>query len=314
MIDAAQLDALAAVLREGSFERAAQALHLTRSAVSQRVKLLEERVGHVLVRRGSPCTATAEGERVHRHALERQLAEHEMLLALRAEGGDGDGPVPDGAPPRTLAVAVNADTLATWFIAAIAPLATAGRALFDLQVEDQDHSAGLLRQGRVMAAVTADPQPVQGCVVRPLGAMRYRAIASPAFMDRWFGGRAQGVTGAALARAPMLVYNRQDALQARFVRRIAHRALQPPVHWVPSSQGFVDAALAGLGWGMVPEAMIGPALARGELQDLAPGRPTDVPLYWQQWRLDVGLLRDLEQAVLAAAARALVAPGARVGR
>ena len=57
MLDYAALSALVSVVREGSFERAARALHVTPSAISQRIRLLEERVGCTLVVRGQPCRA-----------------------------------------------------------------------------------------------------------------------------------------------------------------------------------------------------------------------------------------------------------------
>ncbi|OYU93532.1 MAG: ArgP/LysG family DNA-binding transcriptional regulator [Burkholderiales bacterium PBB5] len=283
-LDSAQLAALHAVVHEGSFERAAQHLHISRSAVSQRVKLLESRVGQVLVKRGAPCTATPAGQTLVRHAQQMALHEADALAQLR--GG--------ALVQATLSVAVNADSLATWFIAAMAPLAREQGLAFDLVVEDQDHSAALLREGRVLAAVTADPQPVQGCRVQRLGTMRYRALASPDFVRRHFP---EGVTPQALGQAPMLVYDRQDALQHRFVRRFTRRKLSPPVHWLPSTQGFVDATVAGIGWGMSPQALAQPALAAGRLVDLAPDRPLDVVLYWQHWRLEVAPLALLTRQV-----------------
>lgn len=299
-LDTAQLAALAAVLEEGSFERAALALHVTRSAVSQRVKLLEERVGQVLIRRASPCTPTEAGQALLRHAQQMALSEAD---ALRSIAGSNTGQ----APVR-LALGVNADSLASWFVDAMAQAAHPGEGMappitFDIHVEDQDHSSELLRQGRVMGTVTADPQPVQGCQVVRLGTMRYRALASPAFMDRHF---AHGVTAAALAQAPVLVFNRKDALQERFMRRIARRALAPPVHWLPSSQGFVAATLAGLGWGMSPDQLAREAIDAGHLVELVPGKPVDVALYWQFWRLNVQALQRMTQAVQQAAAASLL--------
>ena len=295
-LDSAQLSAFAAVIDEGSFERAAAVLHVTRSAVSQRVKLLEERVGQVLVRRATPCTATEAGQALYRHAREVALSEADALDAIA--GGQ-----------RTsvrLAIGVNADSLATWFPAAMAQVHRAeGPGLtFDIHVEDQDHSANLLREGRVMAAVTADPQPVQGCQVLPLGTLRYRALASPAFMQRHF---AHGVNAASLALAPMLVFNRKDALQGRFVRRITRRAIAPPVHWLPEAHAFVIATRAGLGWGMTPDPMVERDLKTGALVELVPRRPVDVPLYWQYWRLNVQALHRMTEAVQQAAALTLIA-------
>ena len=275
-LDSAQLNAFSAVIDEGSFERAAALLHITRSAVSQRIKLLEERVGQVLVRRATPCTATEAGQALYRHAREIALSEADALAAI------GGGP----RSTTRLAIGVNADSLATWFPAAMAQAGEDPSITFDIHVEDQDHSANLLREGRVMAAVTADPQPVQGCQVLPLGTLRYRALASPAFMQRFF---ATGVTATTLARAPMLVFNRKDALQGRYVRRITRRTLTPPVHWLPEAHAFVKATEAGLGWGWQPRALVQPRMAAGTLvempfENLSNGAALWVDVVWSKER------------------------------
>ena len=292
-LDSAQLNAFAKVIDEGSFERAAAVLHVTRSAVSQRIKLLEERVGQVLVRRATPCTPTEAGQALYRHSREVALSEADALATI---GG--------GQHSTTrLAIGVNADSLATWFPHAMAQAAEGQAITFDIHVEDQDHSANLLREGRVMAAVTADPQSVQGCQVLPLGTLRYRALASPAFMQRHF---ARGVNATTLAQAPMLVFNRKDALQARFVGRITRRKLTPPVHWLPEAHAFVMATRAGLGWGMTPDPMVQHDLEAGTLVELIPGKPVDVPLYWQSWRLNVQALHHMTEAVQRAAGLTLL--------
>jgi LysR family transcriptional regulator (chromosome initiation inhibitor) len=302
-LDSRQLAAFAAVLREGSFDAAARALHVTPSAVSQRIKGLEQRLGRVLIRRGSPCLATEAGESLQRHAQQLQLLEAQALApfgladtAARARGASAPAPLP-------LAVAVNADSLATWFVPALAALRETHDVCLDLHVEDQDHSSELLRQGRVLAAVSAEPTPVQGCRVRPLGRMRYLAVASPAFVRRHF---ADGLSDAALAAAPCSVFNQKDQLQARFLRRLSRRRLVPPQHRVPSTHGFVHAALHGLGWGMNPDVLVAPLLASGELVEIAPGQSLEVPLYWQHWSLDAEVLHALTEAVVAAAVAALL--------
>ncbi|HET7837345.1 MAG TPA: LysR family transcriptional regulator ArgP [Variovorax sp.] len=292
-IDSRQLAAFDAVLREGSFDGAARALHVTPSAISQRIKGLEERMGRVLIQRASPCVATPAGQALQRHAQQVRLLEADALRPF------GLG-APDAVLP--LALAVNADSLATWFVAALAAVQAAGPVSFELHVEDQDHSALLLREGRVMAAVTAEPQAVQGCVVEPLGAMRYLAVASPAFMARHF---AHGVDAAALAAAPCNVFNAKDALQARFMRRLTRKPLAPPLHRVPGTHGFVHAAVQGLGWGMNPQVLVAGLLARGDLVELVPGQSLDVALYWQHWRVESQALRLLTGAVHAAAAAML---------
>lgn len=295
MLDYAALGALAAVIREGSFERAARALSVTPSAVSQRIRSLEERVGCALVVRDQPCRATDTGRRLCQHVDRVRLLELELQGAMPTLAPDGPKRVP-------LPVAVNADSLATWFAPAVAAYAAAAPVLVELSVDDQDHTATWLRSGAVLAAVTGSARPPAGFNSRPLGAMRYVAAASPAFMARHF---AHGVGAGSLARAPSLVFNTKDDLQARWVRRLCHRDVELPRHAVPSTHAFVTAALAGMGWGLHPEALVAPHLARGALVALVPEATLDVPLYWQHARAASSLIDGLSRAVAAAAARAL---------
>jgi LysR family transcriptional regulator (chromosome initiation inhibitor) len=292
MLDYALLSALAAVVRTGSFERAAQQLHVTPSAISQRVKLLEERLGVVLVVRGQPCVATAAGRRLCQHVEQVALLEsslHQSLPGLRPE-----------TRPVTLRIAVNADSLATWFVAAMAK--TDGY-LFDLVLDDEGYSAEWLRRGEVVAAVTAHGKPIQGCNCYPLGALRYVATASPSYVSRWFP---HGLSEPSAARAPCLIFNQKDQLQILWLRQALGTELRPPLHWLPSSQAFVDAALAGIGWGMNPETLVSKHLRAGRLVALKPDQPLDVPLFWQQSRIVGSLLANVTRAVLEAARATLV--------
>ncbi|WP_155371115.1 LysR family transcriptional regulator ArgP [Catellatospora vulcania] len=292
-MDSAQLETFAAVVREGSFDAAARVLNLTPSAVSQRIKALEQAAGQVLVRRAKPCQATEAGEPLLRLAAQIALLEREALDAARGSRA--------GTWTRA-AVVVNADSLATWFLPALAAVPARLRLLFDVYTDDQDHTAELLRSGTVMAAVTAQNVPVQGCRVQRLGAMGYRAVAAPAMYDTWFAG---GVTPQALADTPMLVLNRKDRLQHRFLRTLTRRDLHPPTHYVPSVTAFDEAIRLGLGWGMVPDLVADADLAAGRYRELAPGTGLSVPLYWQHWRLEAQALTALTEAVRTAAAGAL---------
>lgn len=294
MLDYAALNALAAVVREGSFERAARALNVTPSAVSQRVKLLEERTGGALLVRGQPCVATEAGLQLCRHVERVGMLEHELRDALPALGMGGEA-----HEHVTVRVAVNADSLATWFMAAATTFAVQEEAaLLDLSVDDQDHTAERLRSGAVLAAVTALAEPVAGCNSEALGTMHYVAAASPEFVKRHF---AKGVGARTLASAPSLVFDRKDRLQARWVRRICHRNVETPRHWIPSPNAFVEAACAGMGWGMHPASMVADAMREGALVELVPGSTLPVPLYWQQARAAPQLLKRLGAAVRAAA-------------
>ncbi|MCY1127325.1 LysR family transcriptional regulator ArgP [Frigidibacter sp. RF13] len=290
MIDPDQLATLAAILRTGSFEGAARALNVTPSAISQRLRALEERLGTILVLRTQPAQATEAGQRLARHADDLALLENTLMRDLGL-GGDRTRP--------TVRIAVNADSLATWVLPA---LAATPDLLFDLVIDDQDHSAELLRRGEVAAALTAASNPVQGATAHAIGALAYRATCAPAFRDCWFPG---GITADTLSRAPALTFNSKDRLQADWAQALTGRPVTLPTHHIASSHAFVEAALLGLGWGMNPEHLIADHLARGALVDLAPDHPLLTPLHWQVSRLHATLLAPLTAAVRRAAKAAL---------
>lgn len=295
MLDYASLTALACVVREGSFERAAKALHVTPSAVSQRIRLLEERIGCALVVRGQPCQATETGRRLCQHVDRVRLLEHELHGEVPTLDQDGEIRV-------ALPIAVNADSLATWFAPAVTAFAATAPVLMEVAVDNEDHTSEWLRSGKVLAAVTGSARPATGCNSRPLGLMRYVAAASPEFVDRYF---AKGVSANTLMVAPSLVFNAKDELQSRWVKRHCRRHVVLPRHTLPSPQAFIAAGLAGMGWGLHPLSLIGHHLADGSMVELVPNTPLNVPLYWHQARAASSLLDGLTRKVVAAASSAL---------
>lgn len=299
----AQLEALVAVVETGSFEAAARALHITASAVSQRIKALERHWGRVLVVRATPCRATPEGEALLR--LARQLGELQADLAEQL-GALGD----DGGSRRRLPVVVNADSLATWFVPVLAEAATWEDVKLELLIELEDHGTQHLRTGEAVGAVTSDPAPVPGCTVEPLGVMRYLQVCTPDLLDRHRAARG----GPDWHALPMVRFSADDDLQHRLLRRFW--AQEPLVqHRIPSSQAFAAAVRAGLGWGLLPEQQLGDAVHTGELVRLRPPRAAgpgaghvDVHLAWQSWRLGSRRTARLTQAVHRAARDALRRP------
>lgn len=293
MLDYLALAAVAAVLREGSFDKAAAVLGVTPSAVSQRVKGLEERLGVALVTRGAPCLATPVGARLCAHFERVRLLESDISGELQGLAGPRD-------ERPTLRVAVNSDSLATWFPLAAAQFTAASGALLELVLDDEAHTAERLRTGEVMAAVSADPAPVAGCKIYPLGALDYAAVASPAFHAAHF---TNGDAGRNLRSAPMLRFDRRDELQFRWMREACGETVLPPTHWAPSTHGMLELTLAGLGWSMAPVSMAAPLLAQGRLVELEPLHRIAVPLNWQRTRLNTQLLDAMTKAVRQVAAQ-----------
>lgn len=282
MFDPAQLAALAAVHRRGAFDLAASDLGVTPSAISQRIKALEEAAGALLIRRGQPCQATPTGLRLVRHHEEIALLNQSLAAELRLASG-----------PAITRIALNADSLATWVIPA---LARVEGLLFDVVIDDQDHSLELLKSGEVVGAITSHPDPVQGCDTLPLGALRYRATCAPGFKARWL----RHVDATTLSRAPSLRFNDKDRLQETWANRLTGQRFPLPCHRLASSQGFVTACLAGMGWGMNPDQLTAEHLVSGALVELVPGTALDVPLYWQFNRLTASALAPLTRALRAA--------------
>ncbi|MFH8976944.1 LysR family transcriptional regulator ArgP [Streptomyces sp. NPDC017890] len=287
-----QVRTLLAVVDEGTFDAAAAALHVTPSAVSQRVKALEQRTGRVLLLRTKPVRPTDSGAVLVRLARQVARLERDAYAELGLSGA--------GESTR-VSVAVNADSLATWFLGALTRVPQEPRLCFELRREDEDHTAALLREGVVMAAVTSSPDAVPGCTVRYLGRMRYLPCADPEFAARHLDGPLREV----LTEAPVVVFDRRDDFQDGFARRLGLGGAGPARHYVPTSEGFVETVAAGLGWGMVPEPQAEPLLRTGRLVDFAPGLAVDVPLYWQQWKLDSPALATVADTVVTAAQEAL---------
>lgn len=282
---------LATVVDEGSLDAAARRLHITPSAVSQRLKTLEEQLGRVLLVRSKPARATDAGAAVVRLARQLALLEHDALAQL---GADTEAAV------VSVPLAVNADSLATWFLEPLARLSAQHPLVFDLHRDDQDFTAGLLESGTVTAAVTSRATPVAGCRVAGLGTMRYEAVATPAFLRRFLP---DGPSAAALATAPLVDFDRRDDLQSAWLRGRGVDSA-PPRHYVPASSDFARAIRLGLGWGLLPGFQSADALADGSLVTLG-GQPIDVPLYWQQWNLRSPLLDAIAEEIAGEAKRVL---------
>ncbi|MDB5983187.1 MAG: LysR family transcriptional regulator [Pseudomonas sp.] len=294
MFDYKLLSALAAVIEQAGFERGAQVLGLSQSAVSQRIKLLEARIGQPVLVRATPPSPTDIGRRLLNHVQQVRLLERELQSQVPALDEEG--------MPERLRIALNADSLATWWADAVGDFCAQQHLLLDLVVEDQDVGLKRMRAGEVAACVCGTERPVAGARSVLLGAMRYRALASPGFIARHFP---HGVTVAQLARSPALVFGPDDFLQHRYLASLGVEGGFEH-HLCPSSEGFLRLTEAGLGWGLVPEVQVREQMQRGALLELLPDRPIDVPLYWHHWRNGGRLLTQLTEHLTTRAAQWLV--------
>ncbi|KMN09111.1 LysR family transcriptional regulator ArgP [Pseudomonas helleri] len=294
MFDYKLLSALAAVVEQAGFERAAQVLGLSQSAISQRIKLLEARIGQPVLVRATPPSPTDIGRRLLNHVQQVRLLERDLQRVVPALDDEG--------LPERLRIALNADSLATWWAQAVGDFCAENQLLLDLVVEDQTVGLKRMRAGEVAACLCASERPVAGARSVLLGAMRYRAMASPAFIARHFP---LGVKAAQLPKTPALVFGPDDFLQHRYLAALGVDGGFEH-HLCPSSEGFIRLTEAGLGWGLIPEQQVREQLASGALVELLPDKPIDVPLYWHHWRNGGQLLEALTAHLTRSASRWLV--------
>ena len=295
MLDARQLEALAAVIEGGSFGAAAQALSVTLAAVSLRIKSLEDTMGQRLLVRGKRVAATPAGQALLGHVRQVRLMEADLMAGLPGAGADAQR-------LQTLSVAVNADSLTSWFLPGVAPSLARHQLLLDIAVDDQDHTHDALTSGDVTGCVTTLAQAMRGCVAEPLGRMRYRCVAAPALIEQWGAALPH-----AMLRSPAVIFNRKDALQDAFLARHFNlRGALYPRHFVPGVDAFELALELGMGWGMVPDLLLALRQGRPALHEVLPGSTLDVMLYWQHWTREPLAAQRLTQAVKAAAREQLL--------
>ena len=297
--DPAALECLAAIVEEGGFERAAQRLNVTQSAVSQRLRALEAQVGSVLIVRSRPLRPTSAGQLLLKHTKQLRLLRADLERDLQELAPSAPG---SGREDERISIAINADSIATWALDAVHDLVRQ-RLPLEIIADDQDFTQEWLRSGQVLGCVTTLKQAMRGCRMVPLGAMHYVAVASSSFAQKHLPN---GLTAHNFREVPFLSFNRKDDMAAEFVARTFGLKRVALHHlFVPSTEGQLHAVKAGWAVGVLPELLVRPALAAGDIVDVSPGHTLPIQLYWHCWNLESEVLEALTQALIEASARDL---------
>lgn len=287
MLDYKLIEALAKVVSEGGFERAAKALFITQSAVSQRIRQLEDRSGQLLLTRTSPPRPTAAGRALLKHYQQVKLLEDGLSAELTADANRG---------PAMLPIGINADSLDSWFIDAIQPLLQRFHLLLDLRVDDQEQTHQLMREGEVIGCISNEPKAMQGCRVEFLGMMNYRLLAAPGYIERWFP---DGLSLAAAEDAPAVIFNRKDHLHYQFFAQyLGALPTALPCHYIPAPEPFLRVISEGFCYGMVPDWQSVALRNSGDLVELVPAAVYPVELYWHCWNLQSKPLADFSRQLI----------------
>ena len=294
MLDYKLIEALAIVVQEGGFDKAAQYLRLTQSAVSQRIKQLEEQTGQIVIARTNPPKATPAGQQMIKHYAQVKRLEDDLFETMFSS---------DHNEYVTLAIGTNRDCLTTWLQAAVQEFLARKNVVLDFRAADQEQTHKLMKDGEVIGCISVKDQPMQGCRLEYLGRMDYWLVATPTFAAQWFP---KGVIPDAINRAPLIHFDRKDEMHAQFFKTIMkHPPTQLPIHYVPSIKTYADFILAGLAYGLLPDQECEPHIKSGVLLNLAPQKPVQIKLYWHCWNLKSRLLEEFTQQLVSNAKKLL---------
>jgi len=291
MLDSKQCEAFLAVAEAGSFDAAGEYLYITPSAVSLRVQALEKYLGQILIIRGRPCVLTQAGQTLLQHLRHTRLMEQNLLQGLMGKSSESEF--------YKIALASNADSLATWLLPSIQQTLFKEKIVLELKIDDQSHTHTLLETGQVNACISAEEQVMSGCLAQPLGKMRYKMLASAEFAADWFK---HGVTRETLRKAPAVIFNHKDLMHSEVLLKYYGLSLQSyPYSFIPATDAFVKAIQLGLGYGMVPELQVQSLLTHGTLVDVIPEAEFDIPLYWHHWKRQSKQLDALTEIIVQSA-------------
>jgi LysR family transcriptional regulator, chromosome initiation inhibitor len=288
MFDYRQLEALSVLAREGTFLKASKRLGLSQPAVSERIRLLEQAVGSPLIIRSVPVQPTHQGQRLINHFYEVSLMESSVVDTL-GMNHDATESLP------IIPVAVNFDSLATWFIPAVSPLLEQRKCIFQFQSLDQRLTIEELKAGRVVACVSSVKTAPGGCVSEFLGHLNYICVSSPDFLKRYF---AKGPALRDLIAAPSVVYGKDDYMHDEFLRRHFKKEHAAPSYmFVPHLNAMRETILSGYAYGLLPEISVTQDLRVGTLKEVTPGKRLVTELYWHSTDIRTPILTSLRTAI-----------------
>jgi LysR family transcriptional regulator (chromosome initiation inhibitor) len=287
VLDYKWIEALDAIVYQGSFERAAEHLFVSQSAISQRIKQLEKFLAQPVLIRSQPPKPTPIGKKLLGLYRRVRLLEHEILPELKND---------TSTRPVQLSLATNADSLATWLLPALKNVMKQRQVELKLTIYGEYRSIEKLKSGEVTGAISLESQPIPGCRADYLGRIDYVCVASPEFYQRYFS---KGVNNQTLAKAPAVSYDQYDDLHKTFLTE--HFNVNPDSvihHNISSSEAFLKVALAGVAYCLIPRLQITDELDRGVLVDVTPGFLMSHRIYWHHWQLETGVLQEISHAIV----------------
>ncbi len=286
MLDYSAIAALAAVIETQSFQAAAEKLFITQSAVSQRIKSLENNYGEPLLVRTQPYRCTNLGQILLKHFKRIVLMENAVNEELDIE-----------THQQQVSIAISRDSLETWFMQVIHRLKKIMPLSLEIIADDQDVTFKYFQNGLVSACASTEAKSLAGCQVDFLGYFDYVLVASPEFKKRYFKNE-KDYRGNFL-KAPAIIFDNKDKLHAHYLKDFFHLNDFPfPYHTIPSVAGFRQFALKGYAYALIPEMDILVELKQQKLVKLYPHKTWQMPVYWHHWAIETQTYKKLNKVVV----------------
>jgi len=293
-LDYRWLEALDAVVNYRSFEKAANILCISQSAVSQRIKQLEIWSSQPVLVREQPPKATLIGQKLLGLYRRVSLLEQDLLPELSHS---------ESHLVMDVSIATNADSLAIWLLPSLSSLLQQSKLALNFVVDDENRTLEKLRTGEVVGAICLGGNTIQGCSADFLGISEYICVASPDFCQRYFSN---GITRESLLKAPAVVFNQYDQMHEKFIQKNFSLSISSVAkHTVRSSEAFVKMASLGVAYSLVPRLQIVEELEEGSLINIVPEHSISNDLYWHHWQLESGVLKQLSNAIIQHARKTL---------
>lgn len=285
MIDYRGIEALYMVLELQSFEAAAKKLHITQSAVSQRIKGLETHFGEPVLIRNLPYTLTRLGETLVGHYQRISILEKDLEKQISTSY----------EKPR-ISIAINRDSLETWFLELMKNKLIFENVLLEVVADDQELTLEYFKKGLVSACLSTSKKTTPEGESVFLGDMEYLLVCSPDFKDKYFSKR--DVIKSLLA-APAVKFDKNDFLHEKYLEKyFSLKNAELNFHLIPSVQGFKRYALLGYGYCLIPKIDIVQELKKGELVQIFKDKTWKVPFYWHYWTLESKVYQKFNRDVI----------------
>lgn len=283
MFNNQELLTLIAVIDKGSFESAARSLFVTTGAISQRIKSLENKFGAPIIIRSSPPKLTKNGERIMLLARQISLLQKEVVDVLSAKK-EGRASVP---------IAVNYDSLTSWFLKVITRSCMETDILLDIKTTSKSATQQLLKDGTVIAAVTPSPEIIPGCKAVSLGALEYLPVCSRQFYQEHFK---KGVSKQSLLKVPAIYFSNEDYSGNSFLKKFDLSPEDIRRYFIPETDGIIEMVKANMGWAPLPRF----SLEKHSEADLICFDPHvfTIELFWKTWELSSLTIHNFSQIVL----------------